>query len=87
VLAALDAERVEAAERLALALRRADVPVRFLGVQKKDKVFKYSTASELPRVVLVGEEEARTGIYPLRDADSRQERRMTEAELIAALKG
>jgi histidyl-tRNA synthetase len=85
LLAALDGERVEAAERLALALRRAGVAVRFLGVAKKDKVFKYSTASELPRVVLVGEEEARTGVYALRDAESKQERRLTEAELIAAL--
>jgi histidyl-tRNA synthetase len=61
------------------------VAVRFVGAMKKDKVFKYSTASELPRVVLVGADEAQSGVYALRDAETRQERRLTEAELIAAL--
>jgi histidyl-tRNA synthetase len=85
LVAALDGERVEAAQKLALALRRAGVAVRFAGVQKKDKLFKYSTAAGLPKLVLVGEEEARSGVFALRDGESRQERRLNEAELIAAL--
>ncbi|HZS36487.1 MAG TPA: histidine--tRNA ligase [Polyangia bacterium] len=85
LVAALDAERVETAQKLALALRRAGVAARFAGVAKKDKIFKYSTAAALPKLVLVGEEEARSGVFALRDAESRQERRLTEAELIAAL--
>ncbi len=68
-----------------LALRRAGIAVRFLGQAKKDKVFKYSTAAGLPRVVIVGEEEAASGVYALRDGETRQERKLTEAELIAAL--
>jgi histidyl-tRNA synthetase len=86
LIAALDAERAETAERLALALRRAGVAVRFMGVAKKDKAFKYSTAAGLLRLILVGEEEATSGVYPLRDGETRQERRLDEAGLIAALK-
>ena len=86
LVAALDDAQVEPAERLALALRRAGIAVRFGGVQKRDKVYKYSTAAGLPRVVLVGEEEARSGVYALRDADTRQERKLSEPELIAALR-
>jgi histidyl-tRNA synthetase len=85
LVAALDGERVEAASRLALELRRAGVAARFVGVQKKDKLFKYSTAAGLPRVVLVGEEEAASGRFALRDAESRQEQKLTQAELIAQL--
>ena len=86
LVAATDDAQVEAAEKLSLALRRAGISVRFLGAAKKDKVFKYSTAAGLPRVVLVGEEEAKSGVFGLRDADTRQERKLTEAELIAALR-
>ncbi len=85
LVAALGAELVEAAQRLSLQLRERGVRVRFLGAQKKDKVFKYSTQSELPRVILVGEEEAKSGVYPLRDAESRQEQRLTVEQLIETL--
>ena len=86
LVAALDAAQVEAAEKLALALRAHGVRVRFLGAMKKDKVFKYSTASELPRVILVGEEEVRSGVYALRDGDTRQEQRLDVDGLVAALR-
>jgi histidyl-tRNA synthetase len=86
LIAALDEPQVEAAEKLALALRRAGVAVRFYGVGKKDKVFKYSTQANLPRLVLVGEEEMSSGIYGLRDAETRQERKFRQEELIAALR-
>jgi histidyl-tRNA synthetase len=85
LVAALDAAQVDVAEKLALALRRAGVAVRFLGATKKDKAFKYSTATGLSKLVLVGEEEARTGVFALRDGETRQERKFTEAELVAAL--
>jgi histidyl-tRNA synthetase len=85
LVAALEAAQAEAAERLALALRRGGVAVRFLGVAKKEKAFKYSTAAGLPRLILVGDEEAKSGVYPLRDAESKKEQRLTEAELVALL--
>jgi histidyl-tRNA synthetase len=86
IVAALGGEFVEAAQRLALALRERGIKVRFLGAQKKDKIFKYSTASELPRVILVGEEEAKSGVYPLRDGETRQEQRLDVEGLAAALR-
>jgi len=85
LVGAVDANAVEAAERLSLALRRAGIAVRFLGLTKRDKAYKYSTASKLPKLVLVTDEDVASGSYALRDAESRQERRLTEAELIAAL--
>jgi histidyl-tRNA synthetase len=84
LIAALDRAQHEAAERLCLALRRAGVAVRFLGVAKKDKVFKYSTATNLSRVILVGEEEARRGIFALRDGTTRSEQKLDEKGLIDA---
>jgi histidyl-tRNA synthetase len=87
LIAAAEPAQVEPAEKLALELRRAGIAVRFLGVCKKDKLFKYSTAAKLPRVILVGDEEAKSGVFALRDADTRQERKLTAAELIAALGG
>jgi histidyl-tRNA synthetase len=87
LVAAIDGPQHEAAEKLCLALRRAGVTVRFLGVAKKDKVFKYSTAANLPRVILVGDEEAKSGLYGLRDGTTRTEQKLDEQGLIAALKG
>ncbi len=86
LVAATDAAQVEAAEKLCLALRRKDIAVRFAGAMKRDKVFKYSTASGLLKLVLVGEQEAKSGVYGLRDAETRQELKLTEAELIDHLK-
>jgi len=86
LVAALDEAQVDAGERLALALRRAGIAVRFLGAQKKDKLFKYSTAAGLPKLILVGEEEARSGVFALRDGETRQERKLDEAGLIEALR-
>jgi histidyl-tRNA synthetase len=85
LVGAVDTNAVEAGERLALALRRAGIAVRFLGLTKRDKAYKYSTASNLPKLVLVTDEDVAAGTYALRDAESRKERRLTEAELIAAL--
>jgi histidyl-tRNA synthetase len=85
LVAALSPAEVEAAERLALALREKGVRVRFLGAMKKDKIFRYSTASELPRVILVGEEEARSGVYELRTAGNPSGARLSADELAAEL--
>jgi histidyl-tRNA synthetase len=85
IVGALDEERLEAAARLALALRRAGVAVRFLGTTKKDKAYKYSTAAGLPRLILVGETEAASGVYALRDAETRQEKQLGLDELVAEL--
>jgi histidyl-tRNA synthetase len=84
LVAALGPEFVEAAQKLAQELRARGVMVRFLGAQKKDKVFKYSTQSDLPRVVLVGEQEVKDGLYGLRVAGGSEERHTMEklAEVI-----
>jgi histidyl-tRNA synthetase len=85
LLAPTDDAQFEAAERLALALRRAGVPTRLMPATKRDKVFKYSTAAGLPKLVLVGAEEAASGIYSLR-VQGGAEQKLDEAGLIAALK-
>jgi histidyl-tRNA synthetase len=85
LVAALGTEWVEAAQKLALELRSRNVNTRFLGAQKKDKVFRYSTQSDLPRLVLVGENEARDGLYELRIAGSQASQRYTVEELAKQL--
>lgn len=84
LIAPLDDAQFEAAERLALALRRAGVATRLVPAMKRDKVFKYSTAAGLPRLVLVGAEEAQSGVYPLRTQGG-AEQKLDQAGLIAAL--
>lgn len=84
LVAPLDDAQFEAAERLALALRRAGIATRLLPATKREKVFKYSTAAGLPRIVLVGAEEAASGMFALRQAGG-AEQRLGQAELIAAL--
>jgi histidyl-tRNA synthetase len=85
LVAALGTEWVEAAQKLALELRSRNVNTRFLGAQKKDKVFRYSTQSDLPRLVLVGENEARDGLYELRIAGSQASQRYTVEDLAKQL--
>jgi histidyl-tRNA synthetase len=85
LVAPLEPAQFEAAERLALQLRRAGVAVRLIPASKKDKVFKYSTAAGLPRVILVGAEEVERGQFALRTAGG-EEQRLDEAGLIAALR-
>ncbi len=84
LVAPLDDAQFEAAERLALALRRAGVATRLLPALKRDKVFKYSTAAGLPQLVLVGADEAASGLFALRTQGG-QEQRLDQAGLIAAL--
>ncbi|HEX6837187.1 MAG TPA: histidine--tRNA ligase [Polyangia bacterium] len=69
----------EAAERLALALRRAGVATRVLPATKREKIFKYSTAAGLPKLVLVGD-----GFFALREKGG-EEQRLDEAGVVAAL--
>ncbi|MDB4971594.1 MAG: histidyl-tRNA synthetase [Myxococcales bacterium] len=85
LVAPLDPAQFEAAERLALALRRAGIATRLLPATKRDKVFKYSTAAGLPKLILVGSDEAATKIYALRTQGG-QEQKLDQAALIAALK-
>jgi histidyl-tRNA synthetase len=80
LVAALGPELVEAAQKLSLELRRHGINVRFLGAQKKDKVFRYSTSSELPKLVLVGE-----GLPELRVAGSQSSERLDVEGLVKAL--
>jgi histidyl-tRNA synthetase len=86
LVAPLEDAQFEAAERLALALRRAGVATRLMPAAKRDKVFKYSTAAGLPKLVLVGAEEAASGLYALR-VQGGAEQKLDEAGLIAALGG
>src|SRR5262249_12114044 len=82
----LEDAQFETAERLALALRRAGIATRLVPAMKRDKIFKYSTAAGLPKLVLVGPDELHSGVYPLRTQGG-QEQRLDEAGLIAALRG
>ena len=79
LVAPVDAAQFEAAERLALALRRAGVATRLLPAMKRDKIFKYSTAAELPKLVLVGAD-----FFALREKGG-EEQRLDEAGVVAAL--
>ena len=79
LVAPVDAAQFEAAERLALALRRAGVATRLLPAMKRDKIFKYSTAAELPKLVLVGPD-----FFALREKGG-EEQRLDAAGLVAAL--
>jgi histidyl-tRNA synthetase len=79
LVAPLEAAQFEAAERVALALRRAGVATRLLPAMKRDKIFKYSTAAELPKLVLVGGDH-----IALREKGG-EEQRLDEAGLVAAL--
>jgi histidyl-tRNA synthetase len=86
LVAPLDGQ-AEAAQRLALALRRGGVAVRLVpGLKDRGAVFKHSTATGLDRVILVGAEEARTGVFGLRHAGG-TEQRGDAAQLLALLRG
>lgn len=86
LVAPLEEAQVEAAEVLARALRRAGVATRLLPAMRRDRVFKYSTAAGLPRLVLVGAEEVKTGRYALR-MQGGEEQQLDQSQLIAALGG
>src|SRR5262249_22912732 len=81
LVAPTDEARFEAAERLALALRRAGVATRLLPASKRDKIFKYSTATGLPQLILVDND---SGVYALREKGG-EEQKLDEAGLVAAL--
>lgn len=78
LVAALDGQ-LEAAQRLALQLRAAGVAVRVIpGLKDRGAVFKYSTATGLDRVILVGAEEAQRGVYGLRRTGATEQRGSAE---------
>jgi hypothetical protein len=79
LVAPVDDAQFEAAEKLALALRRAGVATRVLPATKREKIFKYSTAAGLPKLVLVGD-----GFCALREKGG-EEQRLDEAGVVAAL--
>lgn len=82
LVAPVDDAQFEAAERLALTLRAAGIATRVLPAMKRDKIFKYSTAAGLPKLVLVG---AEAGMFALREKGA-EEQKLDEAGLVAALK-
>jgi histidyl-tRNA synthetase len=76
---------VEAAQQLALTLRRGGVAARVVpGFKDRGAAFKYSTATGLDRVILVGPEEASGGVFGLRQAGG-TEQRGTAEELVKIL--
>jgi histidyl-tRNA synthetase len=85
LVAAADAALVEPARKVAGELRARGVPVRFLGALKKDKLFKYSTASALGRVIYVSEEDVAEGKYALRSAGDPSAPRLSVDEIAAQL--
>jgi histidyl-tRNA synthetase len=84
LIAPLEDAQFEAAERLASALRRAGVATRLLPAMRREKVFKYSTAANLPRLVLIGAEDAARGVYPWRTMGV-EVQELAESGLIAGL--
>jgi histidyl-tRNA synthetase len=82
LVAAADGDAFDNASRLSVALRERGVPVRFVGALKRDKLFKYSTASGLTKLVLVAAAET---TYALREA-GKEERRLDLDGLVAALR-
>lgn len=87
LIAATSDAALATAQQLALTLRRANIAVRLMGVQKRDKVFKYSTATKLNRVILVGDHEVGSGVFGLRDGTTKQEQKGTIEELVRMLTG
>jgi len=79
LVAPADDAQFEAAERVAQALRAAGVATRVLPAMKRDKIFKYSTAAGLPKLVLVGADGC-----ALREKGG-EEQRLDAAGLVAAL--
>jgi histidyl-tRNA synthetase len=79
LVAPADEAQFEAAERVAQALRTAGVATRVLPAMKRDKIFKYSTAAGLPKLVLVGADGC-----ALREKGG-EEQKLDEAGLVAAL--
>jgi len=86
LLLADDPSGLPAATELAKTLRAAGIAVRFVGLMKRDKAFKYSTASDLPRLIIANATDAAAGVYALRDAHAKAERKLTVPELVEALK-
>ncbi len=84
LVAPVDDAQFEAAERLALALRQGGVATRLVPAMKRDKIFKYSTAAGLPQLILVGADEASSGVYALRTQGG-SEQKLDVAGLVAAL--
>ncbi len=85
LIALSDEAALADAQSLVLRLRRAGVSVRFLGVQKRDKILKYSTATGLHRLLFVGPDELAKNSYGLRDGLTRKEQQLDEAQLVALL--
>ena len=78
---------VDVAQRLAMTLRKAGVAARVVpGLKDRGAVFKHSSATGLERVILVGAEEAQSGIFGLRQTGG-TEQRGTAEELAKLLAG
>jgi histidyl-tRNA synthetase len=86
LVAAVESEAFEGAVGLCRSLRHAGVPVRFVGAMKRDKAFKYSTATGLSRLVLVAAGDVQAGVFALRDAGKKEEQRLSVDALIEALR-
>jgi histidyl-tRNA synthetase len=85
LVVALDGQ-IAAAQGLALALRRRGASARFVpGVKDRGAAFKYSTATDLPRVIFVGNAEAESKAYKLRENGA--DRPGTLDEIVAMLAG
>ena len=52
---------------------------------KIKKQMNYANSASIPQVVLIGEDEMKEGVYTLRDMNSGDQEKLTEAELIEAL--
>ncbi len=87
LVAAPEQAQFDAAVNLSTKLREGGVAVRLLPTGwNRGQIFKYSTATGMHKVILVGAEEAASGIYGLRDGETRTEEKLAPPEIIARLR-
>jgi histidyl-tRNA synthetase len=87
VLVAPIGAQAAAAERVATELRQEGIAARLsLGATQPGKHLQYAEACHLDWVVFVGENEAKEGVFPLKQLSTRTEQRLPVAEIVEKLR-
>ncbi|MFO0577847.1 MAG: histidine--tRNA ligase [Polyangia bacterium] len=86
VLVAPIGAQAAAAERVATELRHKGIPARLsLGATSPGKHLQYAEACHIDWVIFVGDNEAKEGIFPLKQLSSRTEQRLPIDEIVQKL--
>lgn len=86
VLVAPIGVQAAAAERVATELRHKGIPARLsLGATQPGKHLQYAEACHIDWVIFVGDNEAKEGIFPLKQLSSRTEQRLPIDEIVTKL--